>query len=184
MLRPDDARAGFMEFDVDKRRFSTAVFRAQTFSAMVHYAMAFKRRPEQIGTTLTGLVRKLDPDGHLQVVQLAKVWPEVVGEAIARRTEVSSLKFHTAVIKVSRGMWIQELNLMKRQILERLIARLGDDSVRDLRFVMGSLSRKSSTRPRLVKRETRRALLLPELKDPELRQAFQRLIEAWGRSSR
>jgi predicted nucleic acid-binding Zn ribbon protein len=58
-------------------------------------------------------------------VRLVRLWPEVVGEMIARRTEVTGLKFHTAVVKVSGAMWIQELNLMKRQILERLRVAMG-----------------------------------------------------------
>ena len=74
-------------------------------------------------------------------MRLVQAWPEIVGEAIARRTEVVELKFHTAVIKVSGAMWIQELNLLKPEILARLAARVGDDAVRDLRFVQGRLSR-------------------------------------------
>ena len=146
--------------------------------------MAAKKHPVRIGDSLHDLVRKIDPGGQMQIVRLAKIWPDVVGEAVARRTEVSSLKFHTAVVKVSRAMWIQELNLLKPHILERLMERLGDDSVRDLRFVMGTLSRRGTTRPRLIRRETRRSIELPELKDPELRVAFKSLIEAWGRSAR
>ena len=133
---------------------------------------------------MQSVLERLDPEGHFEIVRLTKVWPEVVGETIARRTEVSQLKFHPAVVQVSRAMWIQELNLMKREILARLIARLGDDSVRDLRFVMGSLSRRGTPRPRLAPRETRKAIALPELKDPLLKRAFESLIEAWGRSPR
>lgn len=133
---------------------------------------------------MQAVLDRLDPEGHFEIVRLTKVWPEIVGETIARRTEVSQLKFHTAVIRVSSAMWIQELSLMKREILARLIARLGDDSVRDLRFVRGALSRRAGARPRLVPRGTRKAIALPELKDPELRRAFESLIEAWGRSPR
>jgi predicted nucleic acid-binding Zn ribbon protein len=108
----------------------------------------------------------------------------MVGEGIARHTEVAGLKFHTAVIKVSMPMWIQELNLLKAQILTRLQERLGADVVRDLRFVIGKLSRRERPRLKPVPRAVRRSIELPELKDPELRRAFESLIEAWGRSSR
>lgn len=147
--------------------------------------MTIKRKqPEAIGSALRPILKRLDPEGHFEIARLVKVWPEVVGSDIARRTEVSSLKFHTALVKVAGAMWIQELNLMKRQILERLVRVLGDDSVRELRFVKGALSRPSRPRPRLVRRQTRRSVELPELKDPELRRAFDSLIEAWGRSPR
>ncbi len=144
-----------------------------------------RKAPEPIASTLGALIDRLDSEGHFAIVRLISAWPEVVGETIARRTEIVGLKFHTAVVKVSGAMWIQELNLLKPQILERLRVRVGDDAIRDLRFVQGRLSRRPP-RPRLrpVARAPRRAIELPELKDPELRRAFESLIEAWGRSAR
>jgi len=143
-----------------------------------------RKSPEPIAKALQPIIEKLDAEGHFGLVRLAQVWPEMVGEGIARRTEVGDLKFHTAVIKVSLPMWIQELNLLKSDILARLQARLGADVVRDLRFVKGRLSRRERPRLRPVARAPRRAIELPELKDPDLRRAFESLIEAWGRSSR
>jgi hypothetical protein len=149
--------------------------------------MAVRRRkaPEPIASTLGSIIDRLDSEGHFAIVRLIQAWPEIVGETIARRTEVLELKFHTAVVRVSGTMWIQELNLLKPEILSRLAARVGEDAVRDLRFVQGRLSRRP-TRPRLrtVARAQRRAVELPELKDPELRRAFESLIEAWGRAPR
>ena len=140
--------------------------------------------PQQVGGALHGILTQLDSGGRFELVRLIRIWPEMVGEAIARRTEVASVKFHTAVIKVVGAMWIQELNLMKPQILARLRDALGDDSVRDLRFVLGRISRRERPRLRVVPRAPRHAIELPELKDPELRRAFASLIEAWGRASR
>jgi predicted nucleic acid-binding Zn ribbon protein len=140
--------------------------------------------PQQVGGALHGILTQLDSGGRFELVRLIRIWPEMVGEAIARRTEVASVKFHTAVIKVVGAMWIQELNLMKPQILGRLRDALGDDSVRDLRFVLGRISRRERPRLRVVPRAPRHAIELPELKDPELRRAFASLIEAWGRASR
>ena len=143
-----------------------------------------RKSPQQIGGALQEILSRLDSEGHFEIVRLMRLWPDIVGEAIARRTEVNGLKFHTAVVKVSGAMWIQELNLMKPQILERLRTAMGNDAVRDLRFVSGRLSRRERPKLRSIPRETRRSVELPELKDPELRRAFESLIEAWGRSSR
>src|SRR6202011_151158 len=137
------------------------------------------KAPEQIGAAMQPLLDRLDREGHFAIVRLAKAWPEIVGETIARRTEIVSLKFHTAVVKVSGAMWIQELNLMKSQILARVTDRIGDDVVRELRFVQGRLSRRERLKPKLrtVPRATttRKSIELPELKDPQLRKAFERL---------
>src|SRR5580704_1310008 len=134
------------------------------------------KAPEQIGAAMQPLLDRIDREGHFAIVRLAKAWPEIVGETIARRTEIVSLKFHTAVIKVSTAMWIQELSHMRMQILERVQKTLGDDSVRELRFVRGTLSRRERPKLRTVPRATRKSIELPELKDPELRKAFERLI--------
>jgi predicted nucleic acid-binding Zn ribbon protein len=143
-----------------------------------------RKYPQQIGGTLQHILARIDGEGHFETMRLMRVWPEVVGELIARRTEISALKFHTAVVKVSGAMWIQELNLMKPQILGRLTEAMGNDAVRDLRFVQGRMSRRERPKLRPVARLTRHAIELPELKDPELKQAFERLIEAWGRAGR
>lgn len=143
-----------------------------------------RKSPEPIAIALQPIIEKLDAEGHFGLLRLAQVWPELVGEGIARRTEVGGLKFHTATIKVSTAMWIQELNLLKSEILARLQVRLGTDVVRDLRFVKGRLSRRDRPRLKPVARAIRRSIELPDLKDPELRRAFESLIEAWGRSPR
>ena len=142
------------------------------------------KAPEPIGAAMQPLLDRLDREGHFAIVRLVKAWPDIVGETIARRTEIVSLKFHTAVVKVSGAMWIQELSFMKSQILAKVAERLGDDIVRELRFVKGSLSRRERPKLRTVPRAMRKSIELPELKDPELRAAFERLIEAWGRAAR
>src|SRR5215471_14882022 len=96
---------------------------------------------QQIGGTIQDLLSSLDTGAHFELVRLIRLWPEIAGETIARRTEVSSLKFHTAVIRVSTAMWIQELNLMRPQILSRVRMAMRNDAVRDIRFVQGRMSR-------------------------------------------
>jgi predicted nucleic acid-binding Zn ribbon protein len=147
-------------------------------------ALRQRRSPEQIGGTLLSLIDRFDAEGHFDLLRLVKAWPQTVGEAIARRTEVASLKFHVATIKVSGAMWIQELNLMKLQILERLQAAIGGDAVREIRFIKGTLSRRERPRLRPVPRHSRRAIVLPPIKDPGLKRAFESLVEAWGRAPR
>lgn len=151
--------------------------------SLVHVSNS-RRPPQQIGGAIQELLARFDSDGRFEIVRLIRVWPEVVGEAISRRTEIAGFKFHTAVVKVSGAMWIQELSLMKPQLLARLQDRIGADVVRDLRFVQGRLSRREKPRLRAVPRNVRRSIDLPSVTDPELRKAFAGLIEAWGRSSR
>jgi predicted nucleic acid-binding Zn ribbon protein len=138
----------------------------------------------QIGGTIQDLLANFDGRGRFELVRLVRLWPEIVGDTIARRTEVTSVKFHTAVVRVSSAMWIQELNLMRPQILSRLRSAMRNDAVREIRFVQGRLSRRPQPPLRIISRNVRQPIELPELRDPQLRAAFESLIEAWGRSPR
>ena len=81
-------------------------------------------------------------------------------------------------------MWVQELSLMREQIRSRLAVRLGEDLVREIRFVRGALRRRRRPPLSPVARQARQAIELPEIKDPELKRAFDSLVEAWGRAPR
>jgi len=147
--------------------------------------MEFRKRsaPQLLAGTILNLLASFDAGDHFGIVRLCRVWPEAVGDAIARRTEVVGLKFKTATIKVTGAMWIQELTLMKPQILDRLRAALGDDVVAEIRFVQGRMSRRERPRLRAIPRAPRRAIELPPVADSELRNALERLVESWGRDT-
>jgi predicted nucleic acid-binding Zn ribbon protein len=140
--------------------------------------------PEPIAKTLGALLDRFDKGDHFDLVRVVGAWPGVAGEHIARRSAVVEVKFHTAVIRVSTAMWLQELSLMKTELLQRLQAQVGSDVVRDLRFVLGRLKGPSGRRLRSVPRLPRQAVELPELHDEALKRAFASLIEAWGRAAR
>jgi predicted nucleic acid-binding Zn ribbon protein len=139
---------------------------------------------QQIGGTIQDLLSNLDSGSHFELMRLMRLWPEIVGETIARKTEVSSLKFHTAVVRVSNAMWIQELNLMRTRILSRINEVMHNGAVREIRFVQGRITRPRPQRLRPVRRMLRKPVQLPDFADSRLRQAFEGLIEAWGRSER
>ncbi len=143
-----------------------------------------KSTPEPLARALGPIIDRLGSEGHFGLLRVARLWPEVVGEAIARRTELASLRFHTLLVKVSGAMWVQELSLMREQIRSRLAVRLGEDLVREIRFVRGALRRRRRPPLSPVARQARQAIELPEIKDPELKRAFDSLVEAWGRAPR
>jgi predicted nucleic acid-binding Zn ribbon protein len=82
---------------------------------------------------------ELAPDTLLAEVQ--RVWPAVVGEAIA--AEASPAREHGGVLTIScsASVWAQELDLMGAQIVERLNANLRRGKVDRLRCVAVDLRR-------------------------------------------
>jgi len=63
------------------------------------------------------------------------LWEEVVGEAIAAHTSVVGIRGGVLVVRVGSPSWRNELFFMKPKILEKLNSTIGEDVVKDIRFV-------------------------------------------------
>jgi predicted nucleic acid-binding Zn ribbon protein len=61
-------------------------------------------------------------------------WAEAVGERIAAAAEPVEERAGGVVISCSDPVWAEELDLMQEQLLERLRARLGDETPERLHF--------------------------------------------------
>jgi predicted nucleic acid-binding Zn ribbon protein len=93
-----------------------------------------QRRPRALGEVLGGLF-----DGELgrqlSGARALELWPEVVGEAIARVTRAEDFSGGVLSVRVLHPVWRVELQPMETMIVERLNERLEGRPVRRLRFV-------------------------------------------------
>ena len=87
--------------------------------------------PRPLGPALDALSARLAPLTLLAEVQ--RVWPAVVGAAIAREAAPESEHDGVLTVACSAAVWAQELDLMGPALVERLNASLGSDAVRGLR---------------------------------------------------
>jgi hypothetical protein len=65
-----------------------------------------------------------------------RVWEDAVGAHIVRRAEPVRLRGRTLVVAVSSAPWMQELNLLKRTIVNAVNARLDRPLIDDLYLVL------------------------------------------------
>ena len=93
----------------------------------------YRRGPRSIDTALGSLADDLAPETLLAEVQ--RVWPSVVGEAIATEAQPTGERGSSITISCSASVWAQELDLMAAQIIPRLNARLSSGTVQRLRCV-------------------------------------------------
>ncbi|MBC8043122.1 MAG: DUF721 domain-containing protein [Rhizobacter sp.] len=63
-----------------------------------------------------------------------KVWPMVVGEHIAKVSEVEKILYGVLHIKVKNAAWRNELTFKKKDIIAQLNIRIGKDLVQDIIF--------------------------------------------------
>lgn len=73
------------------------------------------------------------------------LWATVVGPQVAARTQADSLHDGVLRVLVVGSAWIQELSLMRGQLLERYRQALGDScAVRELQFRLGPVQQARS----------------------------------------
>jgi predicted nucleic acid-binding Zn ribbon protein len=91
-----------------------------------------RRSPRPATQALQAALAQAAPKTRLAAVQAA--WTEAVGERIAASAAPVEERAGAVVIGCSDPVWAEELDLMQEQLLERLRARLGDETPERLQF--------------------------------------------------
>jgi predicted nucleic acid-binding Zn ribbon protein len=94
--------------------------------------MVHRRDPVLLGDVLGEFTREAQPATALAEVQ--RVWPDAVGEVIAKWGSPVSESGGVVTIECDDSMVAGELNMMKESILEKLREKLPERAVSELRF--------------------------------------------------
>jgi predicted nucleic acid-binding Zn ribbon protein len=94
--------------------------------------MRRRRTPSRAGGAIAALVDGLAPASGLAALQRA--WPQAAGELVAAQAHPSAERDGVVTVTCSSSVWAQELTLMGPDLIDRLNAVLGGESVRELRF--------------------------------------------------
>jgi predicted nucleic acid-binding Zn ribbon protein len=92
-----------------------------------------RRSPRPLATALEAARENWAPATLLAEVQ--RVWPRVVGAAIAAEAQASSERAGVLTVSCSASVWAQELDLMAPAILGRLNGALRSGHIERLRCV-------------------------------------------------
>jgi hypothetical protein len=90
------------------------------------------RRAAGLGVILQDWLQQRGVAERLQDYRAWQLWNEVVGPQIAARAQPSRIRNGVLEIKVDQPVWMQQLQLMKPQLLARLNDRLGAPVFHDL----------------------------------------------------
>lgn len=92
----------------------------------------------RLGDVLRAALARLPAGAELTNYPIWAEWTTMVGPAIARHAQPRRLRRGVLVVDVDGPDWMHELHFMKRELRERLNARLGRPVIRDLFFVLAS----------------------------------------------
>lgn len=121
---------------------------------------------------------------RLREGKIWQVWDSAVGKQIAVQARPVNFRDGVLTVMVSNAPWMQQLNFMKKGIIEKLNRALGEEMVREI-YLRAGRPEALPLEPQLPKRPVR-ALTAAEnahiadqtadISDPELREAFARLL--------
>ncbi len=91
-----------------------------------------------IGETLAKVLAGLGMKDRLREEEVLRAWKEIVGEFIAGHATPSRLRERVLYVQVLQPTALYDLDrVWKPQILEKLKARFGKTTVRDIKFRIG-----------------------------------------------
>lgn len=118
-------------------------------------------------------------------VVVHRVWSEVVGEEVARRSQPGLLRNGRLEVTVTDAVWIQQLTMLKPKILSGLESRVGSGIIRDIFFTLGTPASSAPERQRPTRRRSRRITpqmqeevesILRPIQDQECREILGRIL--------
>jgi len=138
---------------------------------------------ERLGEVLDQSLSRLQLAPQLEAYGIWPVWNEVVGKPVARNAQPEKIRAGTLFVKVSSPVWVQQLQFMKDLIAEKLNQRLRAEVVKNIFFFVGPIASSESEaendpEPGNAPIDER---FLVSLVDPELRQAFEKLLRSYAR---
>ncbi len=149
------------------------------------YYVSMARKIARLSSSLDGLLRSYGFGGKLSEYRVFGKWDKAVGEAIARHARPLAVRGTKLLLVVDSPAWMQQLSLMKPQIMEKVNQMLGRDAIKDITLKLGEVEmpqkKEPAYRPAPVQLddETIQQIdgYVKDLEDEETRDALRRLIE-------
>jgi len=144
------------------------------------------KQPLPLAALLEAVFAGKPAERRMREAKVWQVWEEAVGAQIAAKSEPAAFRDGTLTVRVAGSAWLQQLSLMKPDIIRHLNEAVGAPLVSDIFFKQGSLrqlpAERQEVRPpqrKLSEAEKRRlAELAAPVADPELRAALTALFSS------
>jgi len=102
-----------------------------------------KQEPVHIKSVISDLLKKHSYAKKSSLFKIAEIWETAVGEGLAHNTSPWKMKGKTLEVHVPGSSWLQQLNYLKADMIQKINAYLGEECLDDIRFSIGRLPEKS-----------------------------------------
>jgi len=102
---------------------------------------------EPVAQLLETALRRFGLERRFEEFQVVGAWDSVVGEGVALHATATGIRDGVLFVDVDSSVWIQELQLLRGEIIERLNAHCGKAFVKQIVLSMERSSRQTSHSP-------------------------------------
>ncbi|MFO7560515.1 MAG: DUF721 domain-containing protein [Desulfobacterales bacterium] len=99
-----------------------------------------KQNLSHIGTVINDVLnqcRKERPDSDM--TRIWALWDKTMGMTIAENARPAAFKGQLLVVQVASSPWMQQLQFLKKDIIQKLNSALGKELVQEIKFKIGSM---------------------------------------------
>tara|TARA_B100000700_G_scaffold328895_1_gene448323 strand:+ start:1822 stop:2097 length:276 start_codon:yes stop_codon:yes gene_type:complete len=90
---------------------------------------------QQLKSAINRFLKKNGLDRGVNQQNAILIWEETVGKTIASNTTAESVEHGILTVKTTSPTWRQELIFKKQDIIQRLNTKLGNNTIREIRFI-------------------------------------------------
>jgi len=142
------------------------------------------RKLERLSHTLGGMLKARGLGSRLDEYRVFGQWEKSVGSVIASHAQPQTVRGKKLMLVVDSPAWMQQLSLLKPQIVEKVNGNLGRETIKDIVLRLGeveSRNREPEAPPArtVLGRDEREKIedYVREISDADTREAVRRVIE-------
>jgi predicted nucleic acid-binding Zn ribbon protein len=95
------------------------------------------KEAKPIGELVNQVLEKYRREADQDITKLWDLWEDTVGDPIADNTRPAAFKGKILIVYVSSSTWMQQLQFLKKDMIEKINNTLGEDLVEEIKFRIG-----------------------------------------------
>jgi hypothetical protein len=143
------------------------------------------RKLDRLSVTLGKILKARGMQGRLHEYRIMQAWATAVGPSIARHAQPAAVRGGKLTLVVDHPAWMQQLSLLKPEIIGKLNGSLGMKAISDITLKFGEIERhesgperrKADQVPLSDEERTTIQQSVHGIRNDEVREALQRLLE-------
>lgn len=140
---------------------------------------------EKLASTIEKILNDRGWGAKLKEYRVFSLWRKAVGPGIARHAQPAAIRGKRLTVVVDSSAWMQQLSLMKPEVLSRVNDRLGPDGIESITLKLGELERAEAPPEEFqpaagnldAGEQKRIDDLIAGIKDSQTREALKKVME-------